>query len=105
LPQSDALDLCLARLEVHYFRHGGFFEENQLLRDLHRIAHLPATIIQGRHDVLCVPLTAFRLAGAWRGAVLRIIEAGSHTAFEPGMQQALLEAVECFKRNGAFKTS
>lgn len=102
LPQSDLLDLCLARLEIHYFRHGGFFEDNQLLRDLHRIAHLPAIVIQGRHDLLCVPLTAFRLAGAWRDCVLRIIEDGSHTAFEPGMQAALLEAVEHYKRNRCF---
>jgi proline iminopeptidase len=103
LPQSDALDLCLARLEIHYFRHGGFFEDNQLLRDMHRIAHLPATIIHGRHDMLCTPLTAFRVAGAWPGAVLRIIEDGGHTAFEPGMLAALLEATERFKQDGSFR--
>ena len=103
MPQSDALDVNLARLEAHYFSNGGFFHENQLLANLHRIAHLPATVIQGRHDTLSVPLTAFRVAGMWPGAVLRIIEDGCHTAFEPGMQQALLTAVELFQRDGHFR--
>lgn len=102
-PQSDALDVNLARLEVHYFRHAGFFEENQLLRDVPRIAHLPATVIHGRHDTLCLPLTAFRLAGGWPGAVLRMIEDGCHTAFEPGMQEALLQAIACFQRDAHFR--
>ncbi|WP_306394215.1 prolyl aminopeptidase [Telluria beijingensis] len=104
-PLPDALAINLARLEAHYFRNGGFFEEGHLLRNMHRIAHLPAIVIQGRHDTLSVPLTAFRVAGMWPGAALRIVEDGCHTALEPGMQEVLLQASELFKRNGHFRAT
>ena len=44
---TDAVALGVGRLEAHYFLHQGFFTEQQLLRNLDRIRHLPATIIHG----------------------------------------------------------
>ena len=43
-----------ARIETHYFTHCGFFhKENQLIEDVDRIRDIPATIVQGRYDVVC----------------------------------------------------
>ncbi|UVW28867.1 prolyl aminopeptidase [Massilia sp. H6] len=99
---SDALDLGVGRLESHYMLHGAFLEEDQLIRDVQRIAHLPAVIVQGRYDVICPPLSAWRLHQAWPGAKLRMIPDGGHGALETGIARALVGATEAFKLHGCF---
>jgi proline iminopeptidase len=101
-PPSDTLDLGVGRLESHYMVNGGFLEEGQLLRDLDRIANLPAVIVQGRYDVICPPLSAWRLHAAWPGARLRMIPDAGHGALETGIARALVAATEQFKRHGHF---
>ena len=44
--------LCLARIEAHYFVNNCFIPENHIMNNIERIKHLPAHIIQGRHDVV-----------------------------------------------------
>ncbi|MFC0250886.1 prolyl aminopeptidase [Massilia consociata] len=99
---SDSLDLGVGRLESHYMLHGAFLEEDQLVRDIGRIAHLPATIVQGRYDVICPPLSAWRLHQAWPGAKLHMIPDGGHGALETGIARALVAATEQFKRHRRF---
>jgi proline iminopeptidase len=99
---SDTLDLGVGRLESHYMAHGGFLEEDELIGKLDRIAHLPAVIVQGRYDVICPPLAAWRLLHAWPGARMRMIPDAGHGALESGIARALVAATEQFKRNGRF---
>lgn len=99
---DDATSLGVGRLEAHYFRHRGFFEEDQLIRNLDRIRHLPAIIVQGRYDVVCPPATAYRLQQAWPEARMRIVGDAGHSAFEPGIARALVAATEEFHRHRAF---
>ncbi len=99
---SDALALSVGRLEAHYFLHAGFLSEDQLIRQLGRIAHLPAAIIQGRYDVVCPPQSAWRLHEAWPQAHFEIIEDAGHAAFEPGIARALVAATERFRQTGAL---
>ena len=50
---------AFARLENHYFQNAGFLEcDGWILRERKRIEHIPATIIQGRYDMICPPHTA-----------------------------------------------
>lgn len=37
--------LASARIQTHYFRHALFLEPDQLLRDMHRIGHIPGVIL------------------------------------------------------------
>jgi len=101
-PPSDTLDLGVGRLESHYMANLGFFGEDQLIRDMDRIAHLPAVIVQGRYDVICPPSSAWRLREAWPGAVLHMIPDAGHGAMEKGIARALVGATEQFKRSRAF---
>ncbi|MFA9215555.1 MAG: prolyl aminopeptidase [Sphingomonadaceae bacterium] len=94
---NDALDLPLARLEAHYFRHLGFLEPGQLLAGMARIQHLPAVIVQGRYDMLCPPVTAFQLLAAYPGATLQLVADAGHASFETGMRSALLRATSHFQ--------
>jgi proline iminopeptidase len=99
---SDTLDLGVGRLESHYMANAGFLEDDQLIRDLGRISHLPAVIVQGRYDVICPPLSAHRLQRAWPGAVMRMIPDAGHGALEAGIARALVAATEQFKRRRRF---
>lgn len=82
-----------ARLEVHYFRHGCFFQPDQLLRDIDRIRHIPATIVQGRYDITCPVRSAFDLANAWPEADLKVVLAG-HSVMDAGIVDALVSVTD-----------
>ena len=99
---SDTLDLGVGRLEAHYMANGAFLEDDQLIRNMGRIAHLPGVIVQGRYDVICPPLAAYRLQQAWPGSRMRMIPDAGHGALETGIARALVGATEQFKRHGRF---
>lgn len=86
---------AFARLENHYFTHAAFLEQDgQILRDRHRIEHIPATIVQGRMDMICPPLSSWRLAQGWARANLRMVPAAGHALSEPGISAALVAAMD-----------
>lgn len=95
---QDAFADAFARIECHYFINKGFFsEDNFLLKNIDRIRHLPATIIQGRYDVVCPPESAWELHQAWPEADFQIIQDAGHSLAEPGLTKAMLKALEEFK--------
>lgn len=96
---EDEFALAFARIECHYFIHGGFFEhDDQLLRNVERIRQIPAVIVQGRYDVVCPLRSAWDLHRAWPEADLRIVQDAGHSAFEPGILHELIEATDRFAR-------
>ncbi|WP_458072475.1 prolyl aminopeptidase [Rhodanobacter sp. BL-MT-08] len=96
---QDEFALAFARIECHYFVNGGFLEhDDQLLRNVERIRHIPAVIVQGRYDVVCPMRSAWDLHRAWPEADLKIVQDAGHSAFEPGIMHELLEATDRFGR-------
>ena len=100
---SPEVALGIGRLEAHYFRHAGFLEPDQLVRNIDRIRHLPAIIVQGRYDVICPPATAWRLHQAWPQARLHMVEDAGHAAFEPGTAAALVAATNQYRDQQGFR--
>lgn len=99
---SDTVSIGIGRLEAHYFLHEGFFSDDQLIRNIDRIRHLPALIVQGRYDVVCPPLTAFRLHDAWPEAAFHVVDDAGHSGYEPGIATVLIAATERFKKERRF---
>ncbi|MDA3921621.1 MAG: prolyl aminopeptidase [Salinisphaera sp.] len=94
---GDQFALAFARIECHYFVHGGFFErDDQILANVDTIRHIPAVIVHGRYDVVCPLVNAWDLHRAWPEADLRITPDAGHSAYDPGNRQALLEATDRF---------
>ena len=86
---------AFARLENHYFHNGGFLEEDGwILREKARIRHIPATIIQGRYDMICPPLAAWKLAQGWDACEIRLIPMAGHALSEPGISEGLVRAMD-----------
>ena len=90
--------LSFARIESHYFVHGGFFDiEDQLLRDAHRLHGIPGVIVHGRYDVVCPVQNAWDLHKAWPESRLQISPRAGHSAFEPENTSALVDATDSFR--------
>lgn len=95
---EDEFAVAFARIECHYFVHGGFFEcDGQILRDVDRIRHIPALITQGRNDVVCPMRSAWDLHRAWPEADLRIVTDAGHSANEAGHIHELVSATDRFR--------
>ena len=102
IPEEDVpAEVALARIEAHYFVNGAFLaDDEQLLRDVEKIRHLPCVIVQGRYDMVCPAVSAWDLHRAWPGSRLAIVPAAGHSADEPGIVSALVDATEEFKKLG-----
>lgn len=85
--------VSLALMEAHYFRHALFLEPDQLLRDIDRIRHIPATIVHGRYDIICPMTNAWDLSQAWPEAALHVVLAG-HSAADPAIVDRLVQATD-----------
>lgn len=100
--ESDEVSLGIGRLEAHYMQHGAFMDDDALIRNIAKICHLPAVIVQGRYDVICPPVSAYRLHQAWPEAAYHVIGDAGHAAMEPGIASALVQATEDFKTQRRF---
>ena len=90
--------LAFARIECHYFVNNAFFEtDNYLIEHVDAVRHIPACIVQGRYDVVCPLMSAWELHRAWPEADLQVIADAGHSALEPGIRSALVEATDRFR--------
>lgn len=94
---GEQFALAFARIECHYFVHDSFLEPDQLLRDVHKIRHIPAVIVQGRYDVVCPMRSAWDLHRAWPEAELQIVPDAGHSAMETGILRRLVDASNRFR--------
>jgi proline iminopeptidase len=84
--------LSLSRIEAHYFVNHIFLKPNQILRDAYKLKNIPGVIVHGRYDVVCPFENAWDLHSAWPEAKLEIVPAAGHSASEPGIVNALIQA-------------
>lgn len=90
---------AFARLENHYFLNGGFLErDDQIIANMPLLADVPGTIVQGRYDMICPPVSAWRLSEAWSRAELKFVPHAGHALSEPGISAALVRTMDGLKR-------
>jgi proline iminopeptidase len=95
---EDRFAEAFARIECHYFVHGGFFETpGQLLDGVDRIRQVPAAIVQGRYDVVCPMTTAWDLHRRWPEADFQVVSDAGHAATEPGTVDRLVASTDRFR--------
>lgn len=96
--------LSLARIEAHYFVNRAFLEDNQIIRNAHRLAGIPGVIVHGRYDMVCPLDNAFALHQVWPEAELQIIREAGHSSREPGIVDALVKATNMMAHKLLHKT-
>jgi proline iminopeptidase len=88
--------IALVRICAHFFSHGSWLEEDQLLRNAHKLAGIPAVLVHGRHDMGCPVQTPWELAKVWPDARLHIIEDSGHAGSDT-LARTVRAAIEGFK--------
>ena len=92
---------AFARLENHYFRNSGFLEEdNAILNNMDVLQDTPGTIVQGRYDMICPPISAQKLADAWPKAELHYVPRAGHALSEPGISAKLVRTMDTLRYDG-----
>ena len=93
----DEVDFAIAfaRIECHFFANLGFFpQEDWIVRNIGRLAHIPSWIVQGRFDVVTPMDSAWRLKTAWPQAQMEIVWDAGHASTEPGVIDGLVRATD-----------
>jgi proline iminopeptidase len=86
---------AFARIEAHFFANCGFLEDdNYILNNVDKLKSIDTTIVQGRCDAICPPVSAYDLKRAMPWAKLSIVDRAGHSAFEPEIADELVRATD-----------
>jgi proline iminopeptidase len=86
---------AFARLENHYFMNKGFLGvDGQILANMGRVSHIRGTIVQGRYDMICPPVSAWKINELWPAGELRMIRNAGHAQSEPGISAELVRVMD-----------
>lgn len=86
-----------ARIITHYFHHLAWLEERQILLDIHRIADIPCTMIQGRLDLEAPVVTAWELSQAWPEAKLIVVPNAAHSPATSEMAAIIIDTTNALR--------
>lgn len=75
--RDPAFRLLFATLVIHYWKHAGFGGDD-ILANIHRIAHIPGVLIHGRLDVSSPLVTPLELHKVWPNSKLIVIDGDGH---------------------------
>jgi proline iminopeptidase len=90
--------LALARISLHYWVNDFFLKPGFILENASVLRHIPTTIIHGQYDMIAPPMSSFKLSQALPHARYVVVPHAGHTARDPGMAHAILQATELFKQ-------
>ena len=81
--------LQFARIVSHYFSHGAWLEEGQLLRKADRLAGIPGVLLHGQLDLGGPVDVPWLLTQDWPDATLHVISATGHRGNDEMTQRML----------------
>jgi proline iminopeptidase len=97
-PNLAEMVYTLALIENHYMANGCFLEEGELLENVDRIKEISTVLVNGRYDMICPPVNAYRLHRRLNKSRLEIIEEAGHSMGEPGITKTLLKVMREYER-------
>lgn len=88
---------AFSRIENYYMAHGCFLEEGQLLKNAGKLKGIPVVMVNGRYDVICPPINAYRLKERLPDAKVVLAEGAGHWMGEKPVERELLKAMRQFE--------
>ena len=88
--------LAFARLVTHFWSHGSWLDDDQVLRDAGRLAGIPGVLVQGEMDLGNLVGTPWLLHAAYPGSELVLVPDAGHDSSDP-MADALVRATDRFR--------
>lgn len=101
-PEQEAFDpafaLPIARIEAHYFLKCRFKPDDYILKNTDKIKNIPTVIVHGRYDMVCPFSSAWALSKRLKKSKLVVVPDAGHSASEPGILSALVQATDGFRK-------
>ncbi len=88
--------MTFARLVTHYWSHGSWLTEGEVLAGAGRLAGIPGVLVQGGLDLGNLIGTPWLLHAAYPGSELVIVDDAGHDSSDP-MADALVRATDRFR--------
>jgi proline iminopeptidase len=88
--------LGFARLVTHYWSHGHFLPDGDIIANAGRLAGIPGVLVQGTLDLGNLVGTPWLLAHAWPGCELILVDEAGHETETAGMGAALVAQTDRF---------
>ncbi len=89
--------IAFGLIENYYMANGCFLEEGQLLDNAYKIKDIPLVMVNGRYDMICPPINAYRLHQRLPDSKLIIAEESGHWMGEKNIENALIDAMKEFE--------
>ncbi|MSQ80732.1 MAG: prolyl aminopeptidase [Candidatus Methylopumilus sp.] len=90
-------EIARARVQLHYIKEQCFIDGQKILNEVKKLKDVPTTIIQGRYDMVCPPITAYELYKKMPHAHFVMVPDAGHSASEPSMIHELIKATNTFR--------
>lgn len=83
----------LAIMESHYLLQNCFMEDKFIIKNANFVPKVPIVTIQGRYDIVCPPISAYRLAAVLPHAKMHMVIAG-HSSSDPEIVNKLISETD-----------
>ena len=90
-------EIARARVQLHYIKNQCFIDGKKILKEVKQLKDIPITIIQGRYDMVCPPITAYELYQCVPHANFIMVPDAGHSASEPSMTSELVKATNHYR--------
>lgn len=84
-------------MEAHFIKNKFFIQDNQIFNNMKKIEHIPGYIVQGRYDLICPPVNAFKLHEKWKNSNIKLVNTAGHSSSDEGITENLSVALEQIK--------
>ncbi len=90
--QKDPFYKSMSPLETHYISNKCFLPDNFILNNARKIRNMPVSLINGRYDMICPPINAYRLHKVLPKSKLTFTIAG-HLQSEKHTQKVMIDEI------------
>ncbi len=90
-------EIARARVQLHYIKDKCFIDGKKILEEAKKLKDIPTTIIQGRYDMVCPPITAYELHQHMPHADFIMVPDAGHSASETSMTHELIKATNSYR--------
>ena len=81
-------------METYFIKNHFFIEDNYILNNVNKISNIPGYIVQGRYDLICPPVNAFKLTEGWKNSKIKFVNTAGHSSSDEGIMNNLFIALK-----------
>ena len=94
--RDPSFAMAYARIVTHYVRNDAWLGDGRVLRDLDKLADIPAVLINGRFDFQAPTAAAWELHRRWPRSELVVVNNAGHAANNLAITEELVRATDQF---------